>query len=438
MPLDVIMPALGMTQDTGVLIAWNKSPGDAVAEGDLLFEVETDKTTMEVEAQGSGYLTDVVAAAGEEVPVGQVLARISETPEGTGTTAEAAKDEPVETDDQAGAEIPQGEQVIMPALGMTQDTGVIVAWHKSPGDAVKADDILFDVETDKSVVEVQAGHDGFVAALLAEAGEEAPVGGVIAIICEKKPEAPFRRSVTAQVAAAPSALAAVKTAPKTTQPAPTPKKSLPAKSAPAANGRILASPKARRLALERGLDLARLVEHGHPQPFHVKDLDVLENLPAATTQPLSTAAPARYLSAEIASNGFDEFASWAAKEAGLTDAGALLAAFAGSSLGPSDVTVALEAFGTTRLYAVRGRWLGDLTEADPDAAPDLRLRDLRFGRLSAFQTGPENTPVLSVMASGAGLKLTLECAAEQMDASAVITLLSDFAGRMEQPLRHLL
>ena len=132
MPLDVIMPALGMTQDTGVLIAWNKSPGDAVAEGDLLFEVETDKTTMEVEAQGSGYLTDVVAAAGEEVPVGQVLARISETPEGTGTTAEAAKDEPVETDDQAGAEIPQGEQVIMPALGMTQDTGVIVAWHKSP------------------------------------------------------------------------------------------------------------------------------------------------------------------------------------------------------------------------------------------------------------------------------------------------------------------
>jgi pyruvate/2-oxoglutarate dehydrogenase complex dihydrolipoamide acyltransferase (E2) component len=438
MPLDVIMPALGMTQDTGVLIAWHKSPGDAVAEGDSLFEVETDKATVEVEAQGSGYLTDVVAAAGEEVPVGQVIAHISETPEGTGTMPEAAKDEPGQTDDQAGAAIPEGEQVIMPALGMTQDTGLIIAWHKSPGDAVKADDMLFDVETDKSVVEVQAGHDGFVAALLAEAGEEAPVGGVIAIISEKKPEAPFSRSVTAQVAAAPAAPAAVETPPRTTQTAPTPKKSLPAKTATAADGRILASPKARRLALERGLDLARLVEHGHPQPYHVKDLDTLENLPAATAQTLSTAAPARYLSAEVPSNGFDEFAAWATKEAGLTDAGALMAAFAGSSLGRSDVTVALEAFNTTRLYAVRGRWLGDLTEADPDTAPDLRLRDLRFGRLSAVQTGPENTPVLSVLASGEGLKLTLECAAEQLDASVAITLLSDFAGRMEQPLRHLL
>ena len=62
MPHDVTMPQLGMAQDAGKIVAWLKSPGDKVAKGDALFEVETDKATMEVEAQAAGYLTGVVAA----------------------------------------------------------------------------------------------------------------------------------------------------------------------------------------------------------------------------------------------------------------------------------------------------------------------------------------------------------------------------------------
>ncbi|NMT64392.1 biotin/lipoyl-containing protein [Marinobacter orientalis] len=439
MPLDVIMPALGMAQDTGVILTWHKSPGDPVSEGEALFEVETDKAAMEVEAQGSGFLTDVTATAGEEVPVGRVVARISETPEETGTTPDIAQEKPTEPDDQTSSAIPEGEQVIMPALGMAQDAGLIVAWRKSPGDPVTAGEILFEVETDKSIVEVDAGHDGFIAALLAEAGEEAPVGDVIAIISSKKPEAPVRRSLKARGTATPAEAApAAEPAPAKKSASKAPESRPTQQAAPAMGGRILASPKARRLALERGLDLARLVEQGYPQPYHVKDLEVLESLPKATASQLSTAAPGRYLSAEVTADGFGEFAVWAAKEAGLTDAGSLLAAFAGSSLGRKDAIVALEAFGKTRIFAMHGRRLSDLAEAEPEAAPDLRLRDLRFGRLSTIQAGPEDTPVLSVLTSGAGLKLTLECSAEQLDASAAITLLSDFAGRMEQPLRHLL
>ncbi|MGB8623626.1 MAG: lipoyl domain-containing protein, partial [Paracoccaceae bacterium] len=82
MPHEIIMPALGMAQDTGLLVNWLKQPGDAVKAGDALFEVETDKSTMEVEAPADGYLTDVSAAAGDDVPVGQVIARISDSPEG--------------------------------------------------------------------------------------------------------------------------------------------------------------------------------------------------------------------------------------------------------------------------------------------------------------------------------------------------------------------
>src|SRR5690348_1077153 len=76
MPHDVIMPALGMAQDTGLLVSWLKQPGDAVKKGDALFEVETDKATMEVEAQDEGFLSAVTAPAGSDVPVGQVIAKI--------------------------------------------------------------------------------------------------------------------------------------------------------------------------------------------------------------------------------------------------------------------------------------------------------------------------------------------------------------------------
>jgi len=292
MPHEIIMPALGMAQDTGKIVSWLKSSGDAVKSGDALFEVETDKATMEVEAPADGFLTDVQADAGAEVPVGNVIALISDTAEDSGTLTQAApadtpSDPPAEAPAQ-GAALPEGAEVIMPALGMAQDTGLIVAWHKSPGDAVASGDILFEVETDKSTMEVEAGHDGFVAALLAEAGEEAPVGDVIAIVSTDKPDAPVQRSIAEAAspkAAAPQAAQEneAKAALADTAPAPAsaaaPKPAPTAK--PRADGRILASPKARRLALEQGLDLGRLVEAGHPQPFHVGDLEVQGNARAS-------------------------------------------------------------------------------------------------------------------------------------------------------------
>ncbi len=80
-------------------------------------------------------------------------------------------------------------EVIMLALGMVQDTGLIVAWHRSSGDTVKADDVLFEVETDKSTVEVPAGADGVVTQIRHAAGTEVPVGDVIALIGDSAEEA---------------------------------------------------------------------------------------------------------------------------------------------------------------------------------------------------------------------------------------------------------
>ena len=188
-PHEVIMPALGMAQDSGVIVAWHKALGEAVAADDVLFEVETDKATMEVPAGAEGFVTHIGAEAGAEVPVGEVIALIGASSD-AGQGAEGSGSAPPVT----AEPVPEGDNVIMPALGMAQDSGVIVAWHKAPGEQVAAGDVLFEVETDKSTMEVEAGFDGYVAALLAEAGEEAPVGETIAVIVAEKPGTPVQKS----------------------------------------------------------------------------------------------------------------------------------------------------------------------------------------------------------------------------------------------------
>src|SRR5512146_869900 len=76
MAKSVIMPALGMAQESGVLVSWLKREGEAVTKGEPLMEVETDKTTVEIEAPETGFLGGVRAKEGEVVPVGQTIAWI--------------------------------------------------------------------------------------------------------------------------------------------------------------------------------------------------------------------------------------------------------------------------------------------------------------------------------------------------------------------------
>jgi pyruvate dehydrogenase E2 component (dihydrolipoamide acetyltransferase)/2-oxoglutarate dehydrogenase E2 component (dihydrolipoamide succinyltransferase) len=163
---------------------------------------------------------------------------------------------------------------------------------------------------------------------------------------------------------------------------------------------------------------------------------VLRALPAKTAAPgQAPAAAPRSLTAEVAADGFDAFAAWAAETAGL-DADAVLAGLAGAGL-DAPATVAIERAGRTRAYAIPAT--RSLSGVEPtDAAPDLILRDLRGTALRAVSMGAEAVPVLTVLKAPHGLTLTLECDAAALDAPAAIALLTTFAGRMEQPLRHLL
>ena len=164
---------------------------------------------------------------------------------------------------------------------------------------------------------------------------------------------------------------------------------------------------------------------------------MLRALPAETAA-TAPAGVTRRLVAELPTEGFADFAGWAVEDAGLKDADALLAGLAGASLGRLPATVAVDRFGDQRLYRVPGGPLGGIAKADEDATPDLVLRDLRMSRLTQVDLGAESAPVLTLTTNGAGLTLTLECSGAAMQAAQAVALLNDFAGRMEQPLRHLL
>jgi len=452
MPHDVIMPALGMAQDTGLLLAWHKKPGDEVAEGDVLFEVETDKASMEVEAQAAGYLTDVSAEPGSDVPVGQTIALISENPKGNGrkssappTSEPSGNDVDAESPARDSADI-DGKQVIMPALGMAQDTGLIISWAKAAGDAVSADDVLLEVETDKSAMEVPAGFDGYVAAILAEAGENVPVGDVIAVISAEKPDAPVTRSAksgTLEPAASP---ASAKSAPTPDAPAPAPNPAPPEKAAPpiASGGKILASPKAKRLAKEQGLDLERLALAGVTQPFHVADLETLKTLPAETAPATAKHAATRRIVAEVSGSALADFVDWLARELGQkVRREAVLAGFAASALRATDqsdaIGVQTEVRGLVRAY--QDPDLAGLGRSEPmegAGAPSLVVRDLSGTPVTSVQLGAETAPVLSVSGTGSTLTITCECPGDTVSAGTALALVTGFAERVGDPLRQLL
>ena len=193
--------------------------------------------------------------------------------------------------------------VIMPALGMAQDMGLLVAWRKAPGDIVTADEVLMEVETDKSTIEVPAGHNGYVAELRASAGESVPVGQVVAVITAEKPDLTAARVHPAAASAPePDSVRPSMPAPALAAERPAPSVTLPP-SAAVAPGRVLASPKARRAASERNIDLAALVARGVSQPIHVKDLDVL---PGGATR-ARTAGGLSLVTARCKSAAFESF-----------------------------------------------------------------------------------------------------------------------------------
>ena len=174
--VEVRLPEIADTMTSATLAAWLKNAGDPVAAGEPIAEVETDKTTVELEAPAGGVLADIrVEAGARDVAVGTVLAVIREDGRAgeTGPTADVA---------------PPPAEVRLPELAAGMASATITAWLKKPGDSVVAGEAIAEVETDKTTVELEAPAGGVLADIRVEAGTEAvAVGTLLALVRGRAP-----------------------------------------------------------------------------------------------------------------------------------------------------------------------------------------------------------------------------------------------------------
>ncbi|MBU3714636.1 MAG: pyruvate dehydrogenase, partial [Ferruginibacter sp.] len=288
------MPRLSDTMAEGVIVSWNKKVGDKVKPGDVLADVETDKATMELESYNEGTLLYIGVEAGKAVKVDGLLAIIGKEGEdfkklleSNQTATEVSKTENASTPtakvESANASLPEGAKVIrMPLLSDTMTEGKIVSWNKKIGDLVKSDDVLAEVETDKATMEVVGYEEGTLLYIGVDAGNAAKINEIIAIIGKKGTD------VSAFVAAEKSGISsqAVTTTQKATV-ASSPnleKTSISTTEPSAASGddRIKASPLAKKIAAEKGIDISKLNGSGDGGRIIKKDVD--EYVTAASSQ----------------------------------------------------------------------------------------------------------------------------------------------------------
>ncbi|HEY4336324.1 MAG TPA: pyruvate dehydrogenase complex dihydrolipoamide acetyltransferase [Puia sp.] len=309
----ILMPRLSDTMTEGVIAAWHKKVGDTVKKGDLLAEVETDKATMDLESYKDGTLLYVGTDKGGKIEVNDLLAIIGAPGEdiaslvkgggaagggsapapapaaNKGTAAPAQAAAPATTAAPAAAPAPGmdlsqiQEVILMPRLSDTMTEGVIADWHKKPGDLVKKGDILADIETDKATMELESYKEGKLLYVGAQKGEKIAVNDLLAVIGDEskidlqkiiaasknKGESPASAGQpAAQQSAAPPA--------QTTSPAASSNGASAHESSGlsvSADGRIKASPLAKKLAAEKGIDISKVAGSGDNGRIVKKDVD---------------------------------------------------------------------------------------------------------------------------------------------------------------------
>ena len=284
MAIVVNMPRLSDTMEEGTVSSWLKKVGDKVEEGDILAEIETDKATMEFESFNEGFLLHIGIAEGETAAVDSLLAIIGDEGEdvsalingdsatpATEETSETEENQPEPTTETQSTAIPEGVEVVkMPRLSDTMEEGTVASWLKNVGDAVEEGEILAEIETDKATMEFESFYAGELLHIGVQVGESAAVDSLLAIIGPSGTDVASVLAASANVSSNSSPTVEKETTTVNTQPTTTPEPSEPVTAAPVVSTantseRIMASPLAKKMAVEKGIDLRQVQgsgEHG--------------------------------------------------------------------------------------------------------------------------------------------------------------------------------
>lgn len=308
------MPKMSDTMEEGVIAEWHKKVGDTIKSGDILADVETDKATMELESYEEGTLLYIGIEKGASVPVDGIIAVVGEKGEDykalleggedKGKTQEekpAAKEEAPPKDEEkkapAKSSAPINAAIIrMPKMSDTMEEGVLVSWQKKVGDKVKSGDILAEVETDKATMELEAYDEGTLLYHGVEAGASVPVDGIIAVVGE---EGADYQALLDNESGGAADKAEQPAAVKEDKPAEKSEKETTDSSEPATGDRLKASPLAKKLAEEKGIDIAKVTGSGENGRIVKRDVDSF--VPSAAKEESKPAAPASAKAAPAAS-----------------------------------------------------------------------------------------------------------------------------------------
>ncbi len=295
----ILMPRLSDTMEEGTIVKWHKNVGDSVEEGDIIAEIETDKAVQEFESEFEGTLLFQGIAEGAGVPVDSPLAVIGKKGEdfqslineGSANTSTENTTIIEETNrssnNQAAVSVPEGVEIIqMPRLSDTMEAGTIAKWHKSVGDTIDEGDILAEIETDKAVQEFESEFEGTLLYSGVEEGGSSPVDTILAII------GPAGTDVNAIVASggvvATNELSTQKEDTKTVS-----------KSEDAVNtvlsantGKVFASPLAKKIATDKGINLSEVKGSGENGRIIKKDIESFTPSTSSSSANVSKSAPA--------------------------------------------------------------------------------------------------------------------------------------------------
>ena len=307
----VNMPRLSDTMEEGVVAQWLKKVGDKIEEGDILAEIETDKATMEFESFHEGVLLHIGVQEGETSPVDKLLAIIGEEGEdisgllsGENSSQEKVEEKIVTSEeikedissDNSSSEatvIPDGVQVItMPRLSDTMTDGTVASWLKKEGDTVEEGDILAEIETDKATMEFECFYEGTILYIGVQEGETAPVDSLLTII------GPAGTNVSAIIAGGVAIGATSSVANSTETEIEKKEDKVEATKAPDVHttinnsgGRIFASPLAKKIAADKGINLANVAGSGENGRIIKKDVENYIPAVKPTEAAVSSVAP---------------------------------------------------------------------------------------------------------------------------------------------------
>ncbi|UUF16091.1 MULTISPECIES: pyruvate dehydrogenase complex dihydrolipoamide acetyltransferase [Flavobacterium] len=304
MAIKVTMPRLSDTMTEGTVATWLKKVGDKISEGDILAEIETDKATMEFESFNEGTLLHIGIQAGETAPVDSLLAIIgkegedisallaggdapaaTEAPKADAPAAEAKTETAAPA--KAAAELPKGVVVVtMPRLSDTMTEGTVATWLKKVGDTVAEGDILAEIETDKATMEFESFNAGTLLYIGIQEGNTAPVDSLLAII------GPAGTDISGIADNYTAGGAASAPAAEETKAAPAAEKAQEAAVADNSNGgRILASPLAKKIASDKGIQLNQV--KGSGENGRIVKSDIENFTPSAQAQTTASAPAAK-------------------------------------------------------------------------------------------------------------------------------------------------